>query len=222
MRVANLWAGIGGNTWNWDRSKHEVVHVELNEEIAQANRDLNPRDEVVVADAKKFLEENYSDFDYIWASPPCPSHASIRKAGAKNGQYSAKIPDMDLYGVIVFLDEFFEGGWTVENVNPFYERLDEQEKGRQEALRRVVPPAQECGRHLFWSSHEVPEVSLDASNFNQCNNSELMDWLGRSVPHSFDSVEKRKVLRNCVHPRIGEAVLECRNVKQQSLLEVKA
>jgi len=218
VKILNLYAGIGGNTWNLDRQKHDITHVEWNEEIAQANRELNPLDKVIIGDAKTFLELNYSDYDYIWASPPCPSHASIRKAGAKNGQYDAKVPDMDLYGIIIFLDEYFEGKWTVENVKPFYERLDEHEKKRQEALVKIIPPAQESSRHLFWSSHDIPETLITASNLNQANNSEMMEWLGIELNQNFETVEKRKVLRNCVHPEIGEAILKSRNERQENLV----
>jgi len=213
--VLNAWAGIGANTHNWNRDKYNITHIEINEEIAEANTELHPNDTVIQTDAKQFLVENYQDFDYIWASPPCPSHSSIAKAGAKNGQYNAKIPDMNLYGVIIFLDEYFEGDWTVENVQPFYERLDKQEREKAEAKQTVIPPAQKTSRHLFWSSHEISETSVPRSGFNKKNNQEIMDWLGIQVDNSFDTVEKRKVLRNCVHPKIGEAILNSRKVKQQ-------
>jgi len=219
IELLNGWAGIGGNTHKLDRNKYNITHVEINQEIAQANQKLHPKDTVIQSDAKQFLVENYQDFDYIWASPPCPSHSSIAKAGAKNGQYSAKMPDMSLYSVIIFLDEYFEGDWTVENVKPFYERLDEQERQKADSMQRVIPPAEDSNRHLFWSSHEVPQTSVPRSGFNKKNNEELMDWLGIRVHRSFETVEKRKVLRNCVHPEIGKAIVESRNVRQSSLAE---
>jgi len=216
--LLNAYAGIGGNTWNLDRNKYNITHVEWNEEIAQANRELNPLDKVIQADAKDFLQLNYQDYDYIWASPPCPSHSSIAKAGAKNGQYNAKMPDMDLYSIIIFLDEYFEGQWTVENVQPFYERLDKQEREKARRRQTVIPPASKSSRHLFWSSHEIPETSVKRSGFNKKNNKEILEWLGIEVDQKFDSVEKRKVLRNCVHPKIGEAIIQSRKVKQQKLI----
>jgi len=220
VKILNAWAGIGSNTHNWNRAKHNVTHVEINEEIAEANRQLHPNDEVVESDAVEYIRENYKEFDYIWASPPCPSHSSIAKAGAKNGQYLAKMPDMDLYSIIIFLNEYFEGDWTVENVKPFYTRLDEQEREMARARQTVIPKAQESSRHLFWSSHEIPQSFISRSNLNQANNRELMDWLGISVDMSFSSVEKRKVLRNCVHPSIGESILENRRTRQSRLAEV--
>lgn len=221
MKILNLYAGIGGNTHNLDRNKHNVTHVEINEEIADVTTKLHPKDNVIIGDAKKHLQKNYQEYDYIWASPPCPSHSSIRKAGTKKGQYDALIPDMDLYGVIIFLDEYFDGHWTVENVQPFYERLDKQEKERQKALQKIIPPAQKSNRHLFWSNHEVPELNISKSGFHQKSNSDLMDWLGIYITETFDTVEKRKVLRNCVHPKIGKSILDARKTKQTTL-EVKA
>jgi len=215
--VLNAWAGIGGNTHNWNRDKYNVTHIEINEEIAEANRNLHPNDEVIESDAVEYIRRNYRKFDYIWASPPCPSHSSIGKAGAKNNQYLAKMPDMNLYSVIIFLNEYFEGNWTVENVKPFYKRLDKQEREKARARQTVIPAAQESSRHLFWSSHDVPETFISRSNLNQANNTELMDWLGIQLDRSFETVEKRKVLRNCVHPKIGEAILKSRKVKQQKL-----
>lgn len=221
IEVLNAYGGIGACMHNLDRDKYSVTHVEINEEIAQANKELHLEDTVIRADAKKYIEENYFGYDYIWASPPCPTHASLRKAGAKNGQYKAKAPDMDLYSIIIFLDEYFNGEWTVENVQPFYDRLDKQEQERQEALQTVIPPAEKTSRHLFWSSHEIPETFVGTQNINTSNHREMMKWLGIELERSFDSVEKRKVLRNCVHPKIGEAILNARKTKQQTL-EVQA
>lgn len=206
MKILNLYAGIGGNSHNWDRDKHKVTHVEINEEIAEANKKLHPQDKVIQEDAINYLEQNHQVYDYIWASPPCPSHSSIRKAGAKNGQYSAKVPDMDLYGVIIFLDRIFVGDWAVENVEPYYEPLIERNLTK-------------TSRHFIWSNHTVPEVNLSTQNIHQGNNSEWVKWLGIPELHdySFQSVEKRKVLRNCVHPEIGEAILKSCNKKQTKL-----
>jgi len=217
--ICNAFGGVGANTHNWSRDKHDITHIEYNKEIARCNEQLHPEDTVVVEDAIIHLENNWDQYDYIWASPPCPSHSSIRKAGAKKGQYTAKMPDMDLYSVIVFLDEFFQGEFTVENVKPYYKRLDKQEREKIRNRQTVIPPASETSRHLFWSSHEVPEVRLPTQNIHHGNHSDMTEWLG--IPelndYTFQSVEKRKVLRNCVHPKIGEAILKSKNVKQQKL-----
>jgi DNA (cytosine-5)-methyltransferase 1 len=52
-----------------------------------------------------------------------------------------KYPDMKLYQEIIFLDNFFEGQYCIENVIPFYEPLI---------------PAQKRGRHLYWTNFKLP------------------------------------------------------------------
>ena len=70
MRILNLYAGIGGNAQSFEG--HEVVAVEYNEGIAEVYKKHFPEHEVVVGDALKYLEENFMNFDFIWASPPLP------------------------------------------------------------------------------------------------------------------------------------------------------
>src|SRR6056297_2747652 len=196
MKILNLYAGIGGNAHNWSREEHDITHVEINEEIASCNQKLHPRDKVIVGDAYKHIEENHQDYDYIWASPPCPSHSSIRKAGAKNGQYQAKIPDMDLYGIIIFLDRIFEGEYCVENVNSYYKPL-------------IKKNLYDKNNHYFWSSHSIPDVELDSQEHNHGNNTVWQEYYGIDLSNfSFDTVEKRQVLRNCVHPKLGKKILQ--------------
>jgi site-specific DNA-cytosine methylase len=50
-------------------------------------------------DAKEYLLENYKNFDFIWASPPCQTHSRIRKAKVdckenKYGSTEAIYPDI--------------------------------------------------------------------------------------------------------------------------------
>ena len=78
MKVLNLYAGIGGNRKLWPK-ECEVTAVEINESIAHIYKDFFPNDTVIVADAHKYLLEHYKEFDFIWSSPPCPSHSTLRK-----------------------------------------------------------------------------------------------------------------------------------------------
>ena len=89
IKVLNLYAGIGGNRKLWEDV--EVTAVEYNEEIAKIYQDFFPNDKVVVGDAHKYLLEHYKEFDFIWSSPPCPSHSAVRYLGAKNGDYEPVI-----------------------------------------------------------------------------------------------------------------------------------
>jgi DNA (cytosine-5)-methyltransferase 1 len=150
MKILNAYAGIGGNRKHWDGEKHDIVAVEINEKIAGEYDRLYPNDEVIVGDAHEYIRENYQEFDFIWASPPCQTHSQMHYLGAKddspqNRAREPEYPDMSLYQQVIFLRNFFDGDWVVENVNPYYEEL----------IR-----AQRCGRHLIWSNFSVPNVEV--------------------------------------------------------------
>ncbi len=82
MRVLNLYAGIGGNRKLWEDV--EVTAVEINEKIAAIYQDFFPDDKVVVGDAHAYLLEHFGEFDFIWSSPPCPTHSQLGKMRAQN------------------------------------------------------------------------------------------------------------------------------------------
>jgi len=211
MKILNLYAGIGGNRAKWEGEKHDITAVEINNEIAQEYERLHPTDKVIVADAHSFLRDNHEDYDFIWSSPPCPTHSSIRKAGAKNNQYEEKFPDMNLYEEIIFLKYFFNGNWVVENVNPYYRNDLEYKKSDF-----LIQP-QDRARHVFWSNFTIPEINVPTQHIHQGNNSDWRQYLGLEVKENWGTVKQRKVLRNAVHPKIGYEVFHSRNLKQSKL-----
>jgi len=77
MKILNLYAGIGGNRKLWG-DEHEVTAVENVPEIAAIYKEFFPNDKVIVGDAHKYLLEHYKEFDFIWSSPPCPTHSCIK------------------------------------------------------------------------------------------------------------------------------------------------
>jgi DNA (cytosine-5)-methyltransferase 1 len=81
MRILNLYAGIGGNRKLWEDV--DVTAVEWNEEIARVYSDNFPNDKVIVADAHQYLLDHYTEFDFIWASPPCPTHSRTKKTNTE-------------------------------------------------------------------------------------------------------------------------------------------
>ena len=81
MKILNLYAGIGGNRKLWGGAI-EVIAVEINPDIAKIYQDNFPNDKVIVGDAHAYLEEHFEEFDFIWSSPPCPSHSKIRRFSA--------------------------------------------------------------------------------------------------------------------------------------------
>jgi DNA (cytosine-5)-methyltransferase 1 len=148
MKILNLYACLGGNRYKWDEVAKEkgieieVTAVEWDEELARLYQERFPNDTVIIADAHQYLLENFKDFDFIWSSPPCPSHSRINysfKNRKKEG--FLKYPDFKLYEEVVFLDNFFKGKYVVENVIPYYEPLIQAKKR---------------GRHLYWSNFNLP------------------------------------------------------------------
>ena len=141
-KILNLYACLGGNRYKWDEVANiEVTAVEYDAEIAKAYQERFPNDKVIVADAHQYLLDHYKEFDFIWSSPPCPSHSKIRKTKKSRETFTPLYPDMKLYEEIIFLDNHFDGKYCVENVTPYYEPLI---------------PAKKRGRHLYWTNFNLP------------------------------------------------------------------
>ena len=79
-RILNLYACLGGNRYKWDEVSDniEVIAVELDPELTKLYQERFPNDMAIVADAHQYLLGNYQDFDFIWTSPPCPTHSRVR------------------------------------------------------------------------------------------------------------------------------------------------
>jgi DNA (cytosine-5)-methyltransferase 1 len=139
IKVLNLYACLGGNRYKWENC--EVTAVELDPELARLYQERFPNDKVIVADAHQYLLDHYKEFDFIWSSPPCPSHSRVRFTQKNKDFYKPIYPEMSLYQEIIFLENHFEGKFVVENVIPYYEPLI---------------PAQKRGRHLYWTNFKLP------------------------------------------------------------------
>ena len=206
MRVLNLYAGLGGNRKLWG-DEHHVTAVESREEIAKQYAAMHPNDRVVIGDAHDYLEKNFDNYDFIWSSPPCQSHS---RAAAKGHNQSPRYSDMSLYQEVIFLKHYFAGKWVVENVVPYYGELI---------------PAQRIGRHLFWANFHISAEECAADLFGSDRES-LEEWLGFGYEGNIyydGNHDPLQVLRNCVHPSLGLAVIESamgiesKGVKQKSL-----
>src|SRR3990167_7100601 len=147
MKILNLYAGIGGNRKLWG-TEHEITAIENVPEIAKIYQDFFPKDKVIIADAHQYLLDHYKEFDFIWSSPPCPSHSRARFWSSKGGMYDVVYPDLSLYEEILFLKNFFAGKWLVENVKPYYEPLIK---------------AEEIGRHLFWANFPIKDFKSESN-----------------------------------------------------------
>lgn len=191
MKILNLYAGIGGNRKLWG-DEHEITAIEYDNEIAKAYKKFFPNDEVIVADAHQYLLENAQDFDFVWSSPPCPSHSDVRRMGVRTGQYEAVYPDMSLYQEIIFLQNFNKkgAGFLVENVKPYYKPLI---------------PAIERDRHLFWCNFYITDMPKTQAKHDM-SVKDQQELMGFDV--SDFNFDKRKVLRNCVMPEVGKHILD--------------
>jgi len=77
MKILNLYAGIGGNRKLWGNA-HKVTAIEIDPKIAEIYQEFFPKDTVIITDAHQYLLEHYKEFDFIWNSPPCPTHSKLR------------------------------------------------------------------------------------------------------------------------------------------------
>jgi DNA (cytosine-5)-methyltransferase 1 len=147
MKVLNLYACLGGNRYKW--TDCEVTAVELDPEAARLYQERFPNDTVIVADAHQYLLDHFKEFDFIWSSPPCPSHSRARYWNSSNYETTVEpiYPDLKLYEEILFLQHYYRNGkFVVENVIPYYEPLIN---------------AQKRGRHLYWTNFQLPNDLKD-------------------------------------------------------------
>ena len=198
-KILNLYACLGGNRYKWDEvSDIEVTAVELDPEAARLYQERFPNDIVIVADAHQFLLDHYKEFDFIWTSPPCPSHSRARYWSSSNYDTTteAVYPDMKLYQEIIFLQHYYRTGkWCVENVIPYYEPLIQ---------------AQQRGRHLYWTNFNLPKDLKDRRfAISQAKN----ELKGLCEFHDYDFNKYKgeqsviKMARNLVDYEAGKTIL---------------
>jgi DNA (cytosine-5)-methyltransferase 1 len=193
MKILNLYAGIGGNRKLW--GPQDITAVEIDPDIAKVYSAFYPDDKVIVGDAHGYLLNHYSEFDFIWSSPPCPTHSDIRRMGAMRGQYSAVYPDIKLWEEITLLKHFSKCKWVVENVIPYYDP--------------IVEPSFKLDRHLFWANfHAKPKnFASREHNHEQINGGNRIIY-GYNIS-KFKIKDKRRLLRNMVNPELGKHIFDC-------------
>ena len=105
MKILNLYACLGGNRYKWNEVNDdiEVTAVELDTECARLYQERFPDDKVIIADAHEYLLKHFKDYDFIWSSPPCPTHSSVRVTQKNRSSFVYKYPDMKLYEEIILL-----------------------------------------------------------------------------------------------------------------------
>jgi DNA (cytosine-5)-methyltransferase 1 len=202
MKILNLYACLGGNRYKWDEVAKEanieieVTAVELDTEAARLYQERFPNDKVIIADAHQYLLDHYKEFDFIWSSPPCPTHSKARYWGFGKNGLKPEYPDMKLYEEIIFLKYHFFGKWVVENVNPYYEPM-------------FNPVIRE--RHTYWANFHIPHNISNRNDTALVQASRLKDLCDF---HDYDfkkyKGEQRilKMARNLVDYEAGKTILE--------------
>jgi DNA (cytosine-5)-methyltransferase 1 len=222
IKVLNLYACLGGNRLLWDEvakeagCKLEVTAVELDPELAMLYQDRFPNDTVIVADAHQYLLDHYKEFDFIWSSPPCPTHSRLVNTNKNRDNVTNKYPDMKLYQEIIFLQHIFKGKYCVENVIPYYEPLI---------------PAQKRGRHLYWTNFTLPGnlnerddikgligVKVDIGKLSKFHRYDFRKYNGKQTI--------KKIASNLVDYEAGKTIFEIalgiirkKDVKQKSIFD---
>ena len=193
MKILNLYAGIGGNRKLWG-DEHEITAVEYDVKIAECYKKLFPNDNVIVCDAHEYLRKHFREYDFIWASPPCPTHSVLQMTRYYNEDL--KYPDMKLYQEIILLQNFYKGKWVIENVKPYYKPL--------------IQPTFSIDRHYFWSSDFIltPQFNNNYTSIRDDVNAMAKQYdIDINILKSCN-VECRLVLRNIVVPEIGKYIFD--------------
>jgi DNA (cytosine-5)-methyltransferase 1 len=213
IKCLNLYSCLGGNRYKW--TDCEVTAVELDPYLAEMYQERFPNDKVIVTDAHQYLLDHYQDFDFIWSSPPCPTHSRARFWGFGANGKNPVYPDMKLYQEIIFLQHHIKNAkWVVENVTPYYEPLI---------------PGKKIGRHLYWSNFkivppkEVRKISI-CQGKNEINNlSEFHDYDFRKYK---GEQRLNKIARNLVDYEVGlhifnqaKGIIESNDTNQLSILD---
>ena len=212
LKILNLYACLGGNRYKWG-DEHEITAVELDQEAARLYQERFPNDKVIVADAHQYLLDHYKEYDFIWSSPPCPSHSRINISQYTRDSWKPRFPDMKLYEEIIFLDKYFKGKYVVENVIPFYTPLI---------------PALERNRHLYWTNFNLPKTVSNRKNPDLSRTKNLVKVLSEFHDYDFTKYKgkqsKQKIARNLVDYEAGKTILDTllgvrrkENIKQTEL-----
>jgi len=215
-KILNLYACLGGNRYKWDEvyDNLEVTAVELDPELAKLYQERFPNDIVIVADAHQYLLDHYKEFDFIWSSPPCPTHSKVRMTQKTTKAFKPMFPDMKLYEEIIFLDNHFDGKYVVENVTPYYVPL-------------IV--AKKRGRHLYWTNFNLPSsVGERKIGGILCSMDNEVKILCKFHDYDFFKYKGKqrtdKIARNLVDYEVGKTILETvfgivrkQNIKQTEL-----
>ena len=194
MKILNLYACLGGNRYKWG-DQHVITAVEWDSVLAKLYQVRFPIDKVVVDDAHQYLLDNYQEFDFIWSSPPCPTHSRFNLS--MKTKRKMKYPDMALYQEIIFLQFYYKGKYVVENVIPFYD---------------LLIPGYKRNRHIYWTNFNLPNTLSKRKNPDLARTKNVVDALSKFHDYDFTKYKGKqsiqKVARNLVDYEAGKTILD--------------
>ena len=194
MKILNLYACLGGNRYKWGE-EHDITAVEWDEELAILYQERFPNDTVIVADAHQYLLDHYKEYDFIWSSPPCPTHSRFNVS--MKTKRKMKYPDMALYQEIIFLQYYYDGKYVVENVIPFYDLLIQGHKRN---------------RHIYWTNFNMPSILSERKNPDLGRTKNVVDALSKFHDYDFRKYKGKqsiqKVARNLIDYEAGKTILD--------------
>ncbi len=201
MKILNLYACLGGNRYKWNEVKNdiEVTAIELDPYLAELYQERFPNDNVIIADAHQYLLDHYQEFDFIWSSPPCPTHSRARYWGFGANGKKPIYPDMKLYQEIIFLQHHCKSKYVVENVIPYYDPMFNPKKR---------------GRHLYWTNFNLPNVLSNRGGKlkEKDTNSESLNHYNSFHDYDFRKYKGDqlilKIARNLVDYEAGKTIFE--------------
>lgn len=194
MKILNLYACLGGNRYKWGE-EHDITAVEWDEELARLYQERFPNDKVIIADAHQYLLDHYKEYEFIWSSPPCPTHSRFNVS--MKTKRKMKYPDMALYQEIIFLQYYYDGKYVVENVIPFYDLLIQGHKRN---------------RHIYWTNFNMPSILSERKNPDLGRTKNVVDALSKFHDYDFRKYKGKqsiqKVARNLVDYEAGKTILD--------------
>lgn len=175
--------------------EHDITAVEWDEELARLYQERFPNDKVIIADAHQYLLDHYKEYEFIWSSPPCPTHSRFNVS--MKTKRKMKYPDMALYQEIIFLQYYYDGKYVVENVIPFYDLLIQGHKRN---------------RHIYWTNFNMPTILSERKNPDLGRTKNVVDALSKFHDYDFRKYKGKqsiqKVARNLVDYEAGKTILD--------------
>ena len=203
IKVLNLYAGIGGNRKLWENV--EVTAIENDKTIAAIYKDFFPEDKVIVTDAHEYLLNHFEEYDFIWSSPPCPTHSRMNNLTNVDDNKRIKYPDMILYQEILILKHFFKGKFVVENVISYYNPL-------------IIP--QKSGNHYYWSNFIITNKKKVDRKIRREGIEKPKKWGFDLSKYNLNKRYSKKLLNNLVHPDLGLHIFNMAFKEKQEVLKV--